>query len=118
MNIAAFTVGGPTIDARLPLPRPSEQLTEAYPWNDFLGDLGAALAEYADGGSNDVHTGDMTRHVGPDGTCYWIRAELDNDQGIRFLRVFMTDHDAETCEMSLKVEQCSQDDVPGRLRLN
>jgi hypothetical protein len=116
MKITTFTVQGPALDARVPLPRPVDTPTRPYPWNDFLSDMREMLRDYASAGMDDVESGDLARHLAPDGTCYWIRADLDS--GPRFLRVYVAAYDDDSGEVDLRLETCDQRSVPGRLRLN
>lgn len=112
MNITTFTVEGPVLDARLPLPCPVEATISPYPWNDFLVDMTAILREFAMSGYFETMSAALSDSVAQDGTCYWIRADLDT--GSRYLRVYVEGDD----EMSLAIAPCDAKDVPGRLRLN
>jgi len=114
MNITTFTVEGPALDARLPLPCPVEATISPYPWNDFLRDMTAILDEFARSSDFVSMEGALSDSLAQDGTCYWIRADLDT--GSRYLRVYAERDDDE--ELSLAIASCSADAVPGRLRLN
>lgn len=87
-------------------PRPVDGVTPPYRLDAFLDDLRRALQEYAD------TDGRVGACASDDGTCYWIRADMDS--GTMFLRVFTKESD----EGRFDVEECPQDDVPGRIRLN
>ncbi|MFZ3481750.1 hypothetical protein [Sphingomonas sp. 3-13AW] len=116
MNITTFTIEGPVLTANLPLPYPVDTPVEPYPWDQFLADMQEILAEYGRSAACRMTSKAMMRHVARDGTCYWIRADLDT--GPRFLRVYVASHDPKEWEVSLDIALCLQSDVPGRLRLN
>lgn len=114
MNITTLTVEGPVLDARLPLPCPVEATISPYPWNDFVADMEAVLAEYSRSPEFEAVRAAVAGHLAQDGTCYWIRADLDT--GSRYLRVCAREdgHD----DVNLVLEPCGEPEVPGRLRLN
>lgn len=116
MNITTFTVDGPALTARIPLPCPVETPVRPYPWSDFMTDMENVLDQYASSEECEMTMDAMMRHLAEDGTCYWIRADLDS--GPRFLRVFVSSHDPDHAEVSLAIDLCSEAAVPGRLRLN
>lgn len=115
MNITTFTVEGPALAACIPLPCPVDTPVRPYPWYDFLRDMQEMLERYASSEACEMTSGAMLRHLAPDGTCYWIRADLDS--GPRFLRVYVDSQD-EDDEISFAIATCTQADVPGGLRLN
>lgn len=116
MNITTFTVEGPVLAARLPMPRPADVPVSPYPWDEFLRDMQQALHAYCADALDAGEAGEMLRHMADDGTCYWIRADLDD--GTRYLRVFVDGCDPDEDDMSLSIEPCAATDVPGRIRLN
>ena len=114
MNITTFTVEGPVLDARLPLPCPVEATISPYPWNDFLADMTAILDEFVLSSDFVTMEAALSGNLAQDGTCYWIRADLDT--GSRYLRVY-AERD-EDDGMTLAIAPCDAYVVPGRLRLN
>lgn len=114
MNITTLSVEGPAIDARLPLPCPAEATIRPYPWSDFLVDMGDVLMRYSLSADFAEVEGTLEYHTADDGTCYWIRADLDT--GSRYLRVYACRDDRG--DMTLALASCTAGDVPGRLRLN
>ena len=115
MNITTFTIDGPAIRAKLPVPRPSEVPVKPYPWNQFLSDMQRCLNDFAKNECRHMSTESLAQHLTPDGTLYWIRADLDS--GTRFLRVY-AEFDTPDSAFAIHLSICTPDKVPGRLRLN
>lgn len=115
MNITTFSIEGPVLAARIAIPHPVESTVSPYPWDEFLSDMTGVLAEYAASPEFDDARGEMMASLANDGTCYWIRADLD--VGARFLRVYAS-YDDDDGTVDIGVVTCSSKDVPGRLRLN
>lgn len=112
MNITTFTVEGPALTARIPLPCPVEHTVSPYPWDEFLDDMRTVLEDHVESPDFEETRAAVLGNLAPDGTCYWIRADVDD--GPRFLRVYVAAGE----DVALAIETCAQADVPGRLRLN
>ena len=110
MIITSLKAVGPVLDARVPIPRPDEGATSPYAMDDFLDDLRCDLDGYGD------PDGRARACASSDGTCYWIRADMDS--GTAFLRVFVDETGDLTEGRRFEVENCSGEGVPGEIRLN